>query len=75
MPTGSTVHIHNAETEWAPPAHETTMADLFERQVAKTPNAVALACKGRQMTYSDLDARANQFAWSLRGGESGRKTL
>jgi len=36
--------------------------ELFEAQAAKTPQAVALACGDQQLTYSELDQRANYVA-------------
>src|SRR5215213_6580857 len=40
--------------------------DLFERQVAHTPNAVAVVDDKERVTYAELDARANQLARHLR---------
>ncbi|MFJ3583269.1 amino acid adenylation domain-containing protein [Streptomyces sp. NPDC090127] len=45
--------------------HET--ADLswpaaFERQVRRTPDAVALVCEDRELTYTELNAEANRLA-------------
>ena len=40
---------------------------LFEEQVARTPQAVALICEDRQLTYAELNARANQLAHHLIG--------
>ncbi len=47
--------------------------ELFERQAALAPEAVALRCKGRAMTYGELDRKANQLAHSLiaRGVKAG----
>ena len=40
---------------------------LFEEQAARTPEAVAVVCEGHQLTYGNLNARANQLAHHLRG--------
>jgi amino acid adenylation domain-containing protein len=40
--------------------------ELFEQQVARDPDAVAVVCKERQLTYRTLDQRANQVAHYLR---------
>jgi len=37
----------------------------FERQADKTPDAIALICRDQQLTYRQLNARANQFARHL----------
>jgi iturin family lipopeptide synthetase A len=39
--------------------------ETFERQAAITPDATALICGIRQVTYRELDARANQLAHFL----------
>ncbi|MDH6447577.1 non-ribosomal peptide synthase protein (TIGR01720 family), partial [Paenibacillus sp. PastF-4] len=44
---------------------EATIHELFEAQVEKTPNAVAVICGYKQLTYAELNARANQLAWTL----------
>ncbi|WP_282580067.1 AMP-binding protein, partial [Paenibacillus odorifer] len=46
---------------------EATIHGLFEAQVEKTPNAVAVVYEDQQLTYAELNARANQLAWTLRG--------
>lgn len=38
---------------------------LFEAQVERTPDAVALVCDGEQLTYAALNRRANQVAHVL----------
>jgi amino acid adenylation domain-containing protein/thioester reductase-like protein len=39
---------------------------LFEEQVERAPDAVAVSYDGRSLTYRDLNARANQLARHLR---------
>ncbi|HEX8150837.1 MAG TPA: amino acid adenylation domain-containing protein, partial [Pyrinomonadaceae bacterium] len=41
--------------------------ELFERQAAETPDAVALEYEGGQVSYAELNARANRLARHLRG--------
>ena len=43
------------------PSHK-TIVDLFEDQVNRTPEAIALIHKGKQLTYQELNVQANQFA-------------
>jgi amino acid adenylation domain-containing protein len=38
---------------------------MFEAQVERTPDAVAVVCEDRQLTYRELDCRANQLAHYL----------
>ena len=38
---------------------------LFEQQAERTPDAVAVTCSGDELTYADLNHRANQLAYSL----------
>ncbi len=40
--------------------------ELFEQQVSERPDAVALVYEDRQMTYRELNSRANQLAHYLR---------
>nr|QEO74621.1 condensation domain-containing protein [uncultured bacterium] len=39
---------------------------LFERQAASSPDAVAVVCEDERLTYGELNARANQLARHLR---------
>lgn len=45
---------------------DATLPDLFETQVAKTPEAVAIVWGEEQLTYGQFNARANQLAHYLR---------
>ncbi len=38
---------------------------LFEAQVKRSPRAVAVECEGRQLSYDELNSRANQLAHHL----------
>ncbi|NOQ26722.1 MAG: amino acid adenylation domain-containing protein, partial [Bacteroidales bacterium] len=43
-----------------------TIHQLFEDQVEKTPENIALSLDGETIKYSELNARVNQLAWTLR---------
>ncbi|NEP32365.1 non-ribosomal peptide synthetase, partial [Moorena sp. SIO3B2] len=48
---------------------------LFEEQVEKTPDAVAVVFEYRQLTYRDLNCRANQLAHYLQSEGVGAEVL
>ncbi|MDX6500089.1 MAG: hypothetical protein QOG23_3349 [Blastocatellia bacterium] len=48
---------------------------LFEAQVERTPEAIALEFKGESLTYRQLNQRANQLAHTLRNRGVGPDTL
>ena len=53
----------------AHPLPEATLPALFEAQVARTPEALALLCGEERLTYGALNARANRLAhWLLAQG-------
>ncbi|MDW3194574.1 MAG: amino acid adenylation domain-containing protein [Cytophagales bacterium] len=43
-----------------------TLHEIFEEQVNKAPDAVALTFKGKSLTYRELNNRSNQLATTLR---------
>jgi len=61
---------HGVET-----SPQTCVHNLFEAQVARTPNAIAAEFKGERFTYAELNARANQLANYLRACGVGSETL
>ncbi|MEZ0113832.1 amino acid adenylation domain-containing protein [Catenulispora sp. EB89] len=52
-----------------------TVVGLFEAQVARTPQAVAVVCEGVEFTYAELSARVNQLAGFLRGHGVGAEAV
>jgi amino acid adenylation domain-containing protein/FkbM family methyltransferase len=56
------------ETQAAPPAgaSDTCIHSLFAAQAARTPDAVAVTWGDAQLTYGELDRRANHLARRLR---------
>ncbi|MDR3659489.1 MAG: amino acid adenylation domain-containing protein, partial [Mycobacterium sp.] len=53
------------------PAAGATVPELFAAQVARTPEAVALVCEDRSMTYRELDEASNRLANLLVGHGAG----
>lgn len=48
-----------------PPSVRLSFADLFDAQVAKSPNAIAVICGEQELTYQELNERANRLAGYL----------
>ena len=45
---------------------ERTIAQLFEEQVKKTPDNIAVVYEDKQLTYAELNQKANSLASKLR---------
>jgi amino acid adenylation domain-containing protein/non-ribosomal peptide synthase protein (TIGR01720 family) len=54
---------NDTAVDYGPPA---TLGELFTAQAGRTPDAVAVRCDGRQLTYAELSASANRVAHRLR---------
>ena len=70
LPLLSEAERHQLLVEWNDtktdyPANE-CIQKLFERQVAETPDAVALMCEDRALTYRELNSQANRLGHYLR---------
>lgn len=56
--------FNETSTEFPEPG---LLPDLIQRQVERTPEAVAVTFEGQRLTYDELNSRANQLAHYLRG--------
>ena len=54
---------------------DSALHEILAGQAAKTPDAIALVAGGTQLTYRELDQRANQLARYLRDQGIGRNDL
>ncbi|GGV23521.1 hypothetical protein GCM10010495_43840 [Kitasatospora herbaricolor] len=45
-----------------PPPADATLSARFEAQAARTPEAIAVTCEGTDLSYRELNARANRLA-------------
>ncbi|MFJ6369362.1 amino acid adenylation domain-containing protein [Streptomyces virginiae] len=69
---------HRLIREWngtAVPVPDTTLVELFERQVARTPDAPATVFRGERLSYAALDARAERLAGALRARGAGPEEI
>nr|AEU11003.1 NpnC [Nostoc sp. 152] len=57
------VEWNNTQVDYS---HDLCIHELFESQVKRTPNAVAVVFQEQQLTYQQLNSRANQLAHYLR---------
>ncbi|WP_194927931.1 AMP-binding protein, partial [Catenulispora pinisilvae] len=69
---------HKVLTEWNDTAHavpDATLVSLFEEQVRRSPEAVAVAFEGEQVSYAELNVRANRLARALVARGAGPESL
>ncbi|NOQ28303.1 MAG: amino acid adenylation domain-containing protein, partial [Bacteroidales bacterium] len=55
--------FNNTKTDYP---KDKTIHQLFEEQVEKTPENIALSLNGETIKYSELNSKVNQLAWKLR---------
>lgn len=69
LPLLTTDERHQVLMEWnhtqADFAQQLCIHQLFEAQVEKTPDAIAVVCGEEELTYQQLNCRANQLAYHL----------
>ncbi len=79
LPLLGAVEREQVLVEWnRPPVdypEEGFVHQLFEAQVARTPEAVAVVFEGESLTYRELNARANRLAHRLRREGAGPEVL
>jgi len=79
LPILSAAERHQLLVEWNDTAveypNDKCIHQLFEEQVEKTPDAVAVVFEGEQLTYQELNQQANQLAHYLRSFEVGSGVL
>jgi amino acid adenylation domain-containing protein len=62
----SLADLNQTTIEIAPESINKTVHELFEAQVSKTPTAPALVSEDQELTFEELNTRANQLAHWLR---------
>jgi amino acid adenylation domain-containing protein len=71
VPTLTQAERHQIFVEWNATAadypKDCSIHQLFESQVERTPEAIAVQFEEKRLTYSELNSRANQLAHYLRG--------
>jgi amino acid adenylation domain-containing protein len=68
------VMVHWNQTSTAYP-RERSVSELFESQVERTPEALAVVFGEQSVTYQELNRRANQLAWVLQKRGAGPEVL
>ncbi|MCP4662642.1 MAG: amino acid adenylation domain-containing protein, partial [bacterium] len=60
---------------WRTDPQATAIQQLFEAQAGRTPEAIAVEFAGEQVSYAELDRRAQRLAHHLRGRDVGTDVL
>ncbi len=58
--------LHDWNDTVQPFPHDRCVHQLFEEQVARAPEAIALVFEDRELSYAELNRRANQLGHYLR---------
>jgi amino acid adenylation domain-containing protein len=66
------VDWNNTDTNYP---RESCIHELFEAQASRTPEAIALICRDKSLTYGELNCSADQMASWLRNHGVGTETL
>jgi amino acid adenylation domain-containing protein len=66
LPARERLQLRDWNATQASYPHERCIHGLFEDQVMRSPDAVALVCEGQQVTYAELNTAANRLAHYLR---------
>ncbi|MDZ8263788.1 amino acid adenylation domain-containing protein [Nostoc sp. ChiQUE01b] len=79
LPLLTTAERHQLLVEWnntqVDYSHDKCIHQLFEEQAQRTPHAVAVVYENEQLTYQQLNCRANQLAHYLRSLGVGPEVL
>ena len=71
LPLLTSLELHRQLIEWNATAaaypHNTCVHQLFEQQVERSPEAIALVYQGQSLSYDQLNRKANQLAHRLIG--------
>src|SRR5215213_2623175 len=66
LPESERLQLHEWNSTRAQRAGKQCIHELFEEQVVRTPNATAIICNGDDISYRELNSRANRLAHYLR---------
>lgn len=67
--------LHTLNSTKSDYSQDKTIYELFEEQVKKTPDSIAVIFNEQQLTYKELNEKANQMAYYLREQGVNRQTM